>query len=459
MALQRNTRLEGLITELRWSQSGLAAAVRHVAAEMDASAFLTITQPAVSHWVRGGTPSGEGPDIVCEALTRKAGRRVTREDAGFPPPKENTHQTQPEQDSDPLTVLAHLREDMPGTIGRRTILYSTLAATVPGQGWWDHRRERARQRAPLTTLTVTTAHVEALRDAAAYHSRQDQRLGGRAGRGALRYFLSTDVAAYLSGRPATEAVRLALLSAAGHLAYLDGWTSFDAGEQGDAQRGFGLALTLAAEAGDAALAGHILRAQAHQALDLGHRAAALRYADASVDGPRYSAAVPRERALLGVVHGRALAAAGRKQDAMAALRRAERDLGAADTARNEPDRVEFFAEASLAHETGLALRALGDLKGAEEQLQHSARTRAASSARTHAVTLGLLGGVQAQRGHIDEACDTWNTALEAMAGIQSGRTRDIVLSMRSALSPIRARGGHVAAALDARAREVLHAIG
>jgi len=195
---------------------------------------------------------------------------------------------------------------------------------------------------------------------------------------------------------------------------------------------------------------------AHQAVDLGHPRQALDLADASLTGNRYTQAVPRERALLGVVHARALGAAGRTHDAITALHRAEVDLTHASAGDEEPGRVFFFGEASLAHETACTLRGLGDLDAAEVQFEHSVRTRPAPFARTHAVTLGYLGGLQAQRGHLDAAIHTWNQALDAMDGVRSGRTRDAVAHMRSALSPLRRRGGTAATDLDERARTMLH---
>ncbi|MEV6421729.1 hypothetical protein [Streptomyces sp. NPDC051662] len=122
---------------------------------------------------------------------------------------------------------------------------------------------------------------------------------------------------------------------------------------------------------------------------------------------------------------------------------------------DEPGRVWFFGEASLAHETAATLRDLGDLKGAEKQFRHSVRTRRAQFARTHSVTLGYLGAVQIQQGQLEAACDSWGQALDAMSGVQSGRARETVVQMRRALSPFRNRGGSAAVELDARARAVL----
>ncbi|MEV0536326.1 Tat pathway signal protein [Kitasatospora sp. NPDC050463] len=340
-------------------------------------------------------------------------------------------------------------------------LYSALGAALPSEQWWDQRLRLARERPPLSTLAVSRVHIDALREATTWFSNRDQRLGGRAGRAALAAYLRTDVADYLAGRCPDEQTRRDLVSAAGEAVYVAGWMDFDSGAHGRAQANFRLALTLAAEAGDGALAGHVLRAAAHQAVDLGHPGRALEYAEASMIGSRYGAASHREKALFGVVHARALAAAGRTRDALAALLRAEEDLRGAGTPASgqEPTRVQFFTEGSLAHEAACTLRDLDDLPGAEAEFERSVRTRPAHLVRTHAVTLGYLGDVQARRGHVDAACDTWHRALDAMAGIQSGRTHDTVTRMRSALAPIRTRGKGPAAGLDQRAREFLQAVG
>lgn len=184
---------------------------------------------------------------------------------------------------------------------------------------------------------------------------------------------------------------------------------------------------------------------------------ALHLANASVEGKRYTRATPMERALLGVVHARALAASQQKQAAAAALLRAEDDLATASSGDEEPARVFFFGEASLAHETACTLRDTGDLAGAIQQFRRSVRIReVAMFTRTHAVTLGYLGSVQACQGHIEEACATWSRALTAMDGVRSARTRQVAIEMRSILSPFRQRGIRAVTDLDRRAVNYLH---
>src|SRR5690606_10734715 len=339
----------------------------------------------------------------------------------------------PEWSVDTLATLVNLGgTDM--DIDRRRVLvgsaYSVAGLALPSEAWWEEAAERARARKALSTHTVTAQDVESVREMAAFFSRRDQQRGGRGvGRTALVAYLRTEIADYLNNRFPSEEVRRAMTSAAGELAYLAGWTAFDTGEHPVALRWFTVATQLAEEARDAPLAGHVLRAMAHQAVDLKQPGQAVRLAADSISGKRYTEASWREKALIGVVHARSLAADNRRKEAVAALAQAEGDLSRAGEG-DEPGRVWFFGEASLAHETAAALRDLGDLKGAERQFRHSVRTRRAQFARTHSVTLGYLGAVQVQQGQVEAACDTWGQALDAMTGVQSGRARETVVQMR-----------------------------
>jgi transcriptional regulator with XRE-family HTH domain len=315
----------------------------------------------------------------------------------------------------------------------------------------------------LTTAgarSVGRADLEAVRDMVSIFSRVDQRRGGGHARTAVVQYLTSDVARYLRGHFADDQVRREMFSAASELAYLSGWMAFDNAEHALAQHYFAEAVTLALEADDPPMAGHVLRAMAHQAVDLGNARQALDLATASMDGQLYALASPRERALFGVVYARSLAATGQKRAAATALIAAETDLAAAGPGNEEPDRVFFFGEASLAHETACALRDTGDLPGAVQEFSRSVRTRdTATFTRTHAVTLGYLGAVQAGQGAIEEASATWSDALDAMHGINSGRTRQVAVDISSALASYRGRGIAVVADLEARAAAYLAGVG
>jgi hypothetical protein len=459
---ERNTLLEGVLHQLGWSQAATARQLQLVAAESGADDLKAVSASHINQWVRGSRPSPPATRILCETLSRGLNSRgihriITAADIGLTDPGGQAGPAA--RDSDPIVRIVDLGRTDLDPERRRTLTgaaFSLAGMFLPSDRWWQDTSSAAGQRKPVAKRHVGPDDVAAVREMTQLLSRREQRRGGADGRSALVAYLRTDVTAYLSGRFPDHHTRQAMFTAAGELAYLAGWTSFDASEHALAQQWLAVALRLSAEADDAPLAGHILRAQAHQTLDLGHPAQALRLAEASVSHRRYTDASPRERSLVGVVHARTLAAAGHKQQALTTLLRAENDLRNATPGDDEPTRVFFFSEASLAHETARTLHALGDLRGAEHEFQRSVRTRKAQPfARTHAVTLGLLGAVQIQRGAVDVACTTWNQALHAMQGVQSGRALDTVVQMRRALSPYRGRGGTTLAALDDRARTMI----
>ncbi|MFD0416860.1 Tat pathway signal protein [Streptomyces sp. NPDC127108] len=459
MARERNEKLAALLDEARWSRAQAAVSYNRVAVETlsgEVRENSKIGRSHVSMWVGGAQPSGIAPAILCEALSRRLKREITSQEAGF------AASTSPAQEAldwlaDPLIALNDLGSGV-DTDRRRLLaggVYSAAALVLPDETWWD-----AMSRSPAEESTgrkrVGHGDVETVRELTLAFSRLDQRRGGGHGRRAVDQYLKHEARDFLRGRFADDETRRAMFSAIAELAYVSGWMAFDNSEHAVALRRFNTAVKLAARSGDAPLSGHILRAMAHQALDLGFRREALQIAQVSVHGERYTAATPRERALLGVVHARTLAANGRKQQAAEALLRAEDDLSNAHDGAREPDRTFFFGEASLAHETACTLRDLGDHQRAVKEFQRSVRTRGSAFRRTHAVTLGYMGATQIAQGGVEEACATWTSVLDAMEdGIYSGRARQGVVDMRHLLSPYRKRGIPAVAVLDARAAAYL----
>ncbi|MEU8954853.1 Tat pathway signal protein [Streptomyces sp. NPDC048518] len=462
MARERNLALAALIREAGWSQPQAASAVARVAAESGVRELEAVSRSHISMWILGTKPSGSAPHILRETLSRRLGRRLTLADLGLEEEPTGTTDTGSDWSVDPLTALAELGSDDLDMHRRKllaTAAYSATGVALPATSWWAAAPGAAANRRPTFARSVTPADVEDIRDLTDYYSARDQQRGGASGRKALASHLIDEAVPLLGGRFQSGPLRRDTYSAVAEMTYLAGWMAFDAGEHRTAQRYLSTAARIAAEAGDGPLGGHVLRALAHQAVDLGHPRRALALADASMTRDRYGQASPRERALLAIVHARALAADGDRPGTLAAISRAERDLSRADTAE-APARVGFFQEASLAHETACALRDIGQPLDAEHHFKRSVATRRRQQfARTHSVTLGYLGAVQVQRGNLDEACATWSEALDAMAGIQSGRTRDVVVRIQSDLSPVRQRGGRHVTELDRRARDMLRAIG
>ncbi|MFJ5779276.1 Tat pathway signal protein [Streptomyces sp. NPDC093094] len=462
MARERNVALAALLREAGWSQPQAAAAVGRVAAESGARELEAVSRSHIAMWVQGTRPSGKAPHILRETLSRRLGRRLTLADLGLEEAPTGATDSGSDWSVDPLTALAEMGSDDLDMHRRKllaTTAYSAAGLALPAATWWAAAPAQAANRHAVSPRTVAQSDIDDVRELTAFYSARDQQRGGASGRSALAGHLRDEAVPLLGSRFHSEQLRRDVYSAVAEMTYLAGWMAFDASEHRSAQRYLTLAARIAAEAADGPLGGHILRALAHQAVDLGHPRRAVDLAEASMSRDHYGQAGHREKALLAIVHARALAADGNRAGALTAISRAERDLARADN-EQAPGRVDFFQDASLAHETACALRDMGQPADAENHFRRSVATRRRQQyARTHSVTLGYLGAVQVQQGRLDEACVTWNQALDAMAGIQSGRARDVIVRMQSDLSPVRQRGGRHVDELDRRARDMLRAIG
>lgn len=324
-----NEKLAALIAEAGISHAQLARAFVRAAAEVGADEFASVGRSHVSKWVAGVKPGGRAPLILAEALGRRLGRVVTQDDIGM---DSSAFRDTGGWDADTLVELTDLgRSDV--DVERRRLLnaavFSVAALGLPTRSWWSDMSGAGRDRHTETGRAIGRSDVDAVRDMVRLFSQVDQKRGGGHGRTAVVQYLTADVAGCLHGRFSDERVRRDMFTAASELAYLCGWMAFDNAEQPIAQNHFRVAVKLAAEADDPAMAGHVLRAMAHQAVDLGHPRQARALADASIDGRRYTEASAREKALLGVVRARALAVTGDSKRAAVALLQAETDLAAA----------------------------------------------------------------------------------------------------------------------------------
>jgi hypothetical protein len=162
-------------------------------------------------------------------------------------------------------------------------------------------------------------------------------------------------------------------------------------------------------------------------------------------------------ALFRVVHAHTLAKTGQRHAALAEAEQA-RVLMATDRG----DEMLFWAlvwgppAASVYSRTAKVYETLGDHRAAAEQYAHAATSRPAET-YTRIVALDLVASAEMhlKRGGIEQACATWNQALDHMDGVRSTRTRKAVTRMRGDLARFRVRGLRCAAELDERARDFL----
>jgi hypothetical protein len=218
-----------------------------------------------------------------------------------------------------------------------------------------------------------------------------------------------------------------LYGAAGRLARLVGWASYDMGDEAAAQRAFVAALRAAHMSGDPRLGVSVVGCLAVQATHhSGGRGldpvAMLTTALAAADG----VLTPRERALhLGRI-ARAHARKGEQRSAEAVAERAFALLA------GEPDQGE--ERALLEGVVGEGCLLLGEHRRARTLLNRATAALTAERARSRALLMVRLADSYRRTGERDEAARTAHEARLLAAGMQSARVaralRDFDAAMR-----------------------------
>lgn len=448
-----NHQLKALIDESGLPYEAVAHAVRAVA--LESGQRLGTNKSAVHHWTLGVTPSGASAGYLAEALSRRLGRRITREDLGLGSPGGG------EDDSigltldfDPIATITAIGE---ADVKRRRFLaasaYSMAAATLPLQ---TVQEAAARYRTVASGAVAGHADVAAVRDMVKLFMDMDERHGGQHGRAAFAQYLITDVAQLCRGRFADEQVRAEALSVASAAAHLCGWKAYDSGEQGLAQRYYLQSLALARACGVPGQDGFVMRTMSQQGMKLRRPEHCLALAETGWDRARGRVGQQVE-ALFAVTHAHALAKTGQTRRALTDIQLAQTALTA-----GAGDEVPFWAlawgppAATVHSRTAKVFETLGDRPNAAHQYATAAASRpGATYARIIALDLVAQAEQQAKQGSIEQACVTWSRAIDTMAGVRSARTLKAIRSLRSDLRPYRARGVRVATELDERARVYL----
>ncbi|MDT0305819.1 hypothetical protein RM780_02420 [Streptomyces sp. DSM 44917] len=414
-----NHQLRALLTEAGWTQEALARAVNALGAEIGAA--LRYDRTAVAHWLAGTQPRHPVPQLAAEALSRRIGRAVTPEAAGFPGRPRDARPADPVAG---FTALCRSDADAERRVGLHQRPYRVADAVVPTPP------------GPASPGRPPGGRPEAgpaLHDAVTFFAASIDAHGGRHARSALSAYLADDVAPLLATRPAGRA-RAELLVAASRLAFLLARMYEDGLLHGVAQRYYTYAHRLAGEAGDRTAWSVVVRAMSAQAQRLGHLPSALQLAEAA--GRAARAAPQAHQAYAQAQFAVTLALTGDRRGALSALGRAER---AADRAGAASDPFDSYPAAALHFQAASVLEALGDLSGALAALRRAAGERPAADVRGLALTQARFAGLLLRGGHLDEACASWEAFLTARERLRSGDAERALRDMRQALLPFRNR--------------------
>ncbi|WP_067821484.1 hypothetical protein [Actinomadura kijaniata] len=299
-------------------------------------------------------------------------------------------------------------------------LYLLGAARVPAAGPPPSSR-------PGRAPRAGQADIDRLHEMIRLFARADDLYGGGHARKAVGGYLVNNVVPLLEG--STGRHRPALFAAASQVAYLAGWMTSDAGRAGLAQWYYIKAVRLAREGGDDLAEARTWRSLAVQACELGHSSRGVVMADhaASLAHGRCDA---RTCAWITGMRAEAYAAAGDGWTARDLLRRAERDLERADSAA-EGDWVGNYRQASLNHQIGTSLAALGDLEQAEQHLAASVGSRQSVERRSRALIGARLAHVQARAGHPDRAAHTIIERHQDLLPVASARVTSTLCDLRA----------------------------
>ncbi|MFF7195903.1 hypothetical protein ACFZAM_19675 [Streptomyces sp. NPDC008079] len=422
-----NQGLRALLSEARWSQVELAAAVNRAASEVGVP--VSCDKSNVNKWLSGTRPQAKWRPLILEAFSRRLGRPVTHAEAGLPPSVAETATlaalTMPGDTVEGLVTIG--REDMDPS--RRKFFTTTLyAAALPIPAYIDlagrseaHATGRATRigAGEVATVRTMTDRIADILD----------ELGGGHARPMAAAFLVNTVAPYLRA-DASETVRKDMLAAASDLVYLTGWMAMYEKAHGLGQRYYVQALHLAADAEDHVTYCRTLRGMALQAANLKHGKRSLELADSAAEAaPK---AGPRLQAFLSGQQAQGAALVKDKRLAFSRLAETQSALSKAD---NRRDAIGGYDQAAYFFHVSSVLYALGDVPGSIAAMQDSNRVRPPIEKQGRAHANGLLAQRQLEVGHLEASCATWSNFLDDYERLSSSRADEHFGALRRRLRP------------------------
>lgn len=276
------------------------------------------------------------------------------------------------------------------------------------------------------------AEVVAIRAMSCAFQVADRQVGGGVLYDQLVRYLNTEIGPRLLDADGTSGP--ALFTAASSITEIAGWMAHDCGQDHRARQHFDRAYRLALAAGNDASAGNVCASMSHLAGQLDRSADAVRIAEAGLVRARAAPGTVHLVARLHAMRARGLAMRGDATGCHAALREAERTL---DAARNEPP-AEWLAEfdaGSLAGESALCLRQLGDLPEAERQAHRVIMLRPGDRVRSRTFGQLTLARVLVDAGRVDEAAAVGQKVCQVASSLTSTRVLAQLDRLGAALGP------------------------
>ncbi|MER7050039.1 transcriptional regulator [Streptomyces jumonjinensis] len=426
--MDANTLLDALLHEAGMSRTGLAMRVNRAAAARGKR--HSYDHASVIRWLRGQTPRGIVPDLICEILGERVGRHLTIEDIGMgiaPPPA-----TTPLGGFiDRSTALWRGEQQQ-----RQDVLDASVITGLSAVGpvWeWENPPEDA-DVSHAGTIRVGMADVSTLRTARSHYEQMYRKAGGVATRARVLGFLNTETAPLLRGTYPDSTGR-ELHRATGGLVAVAGICAYDSDAQGLAQRYFHQALRLAKASGDRAFGGYVIALLVNQSLFMAEYRQAVAFAEAGIRaaGGAISHALACD---LYAMQAKAYSRMGDQTQAHRCMTAAEREAG--QIRRDDEPAETGYVQAGLL-ETNMAdaFMRLGDMGAAQTYAAEAVEVQTHERGRIH--RLATLADCQLRGGDAERAAGTAMVMLDGMEGVESQRLRDRLIKLRRTLAGTRSQ--------------------
>lgn len=418
-----NHRLAAVMRAAGMSNKALARNLQKVS-QSDGGEPVWTAHGQVGRWLRGEIrePNLRNRQLATRILGEALGRPVSMEEIGYPDGSASLctqaggYQTNLVASVEALSQLT--RADLQDGRG------ATELVAVPAE-WgamllrWFMDGDDETVDPKRKWLPVSPWDVEAVRDARSMFSTYDYKFGGGRPKALVAKFLDSEVIPRLpTVSPHTEVGREFFQEAAA-LARLAGWTAYDTGAHGLAQRYLMQAFRLARAAGDKALCGRILAGMSHQANYLGHHQQAVDLARAAHQRAG-GAATPTAMSLFFAMEARAHSAMQDGSRAREALSAAETWHGQRNIA-NDPDWITYFDEAELHAELAHCFRDLGEPQLATKHAALSINSSESMYVRSLSFCRTVLATGHFLNADLDEALKVASEVVDTAAHLKSAR--------------------------------------
>lgn len=420
-----NRAFVAVLAQSGMSNNGLA---RHVQAESHRRGVPVYpTHGSVGRWLRGMQPEARTAQYIAAILSRKLRRAVTPAELGFTSSLDDESEIPEvrldvEYPPDAEAATSGLRSvagaDLDDTRPERLRLWDVHAApgVISSYLFGDGHPETlavAPGATPIdaTAIRLTTARLMDL----------DFQVGGGHTRELLLYFFRSQVLPLFDALP-RGAPRRELFIATAELAQMLGWSAYDAGRHGAAQRYFVHGLRLSREADDDLLGARLLSNLSHQANYLGHFNHAVQLARAAQTAAARDVSSTTTAMLLSM-EARALASLHDHRGCAAALARAEAAMDHSDPTA-DPEWINYFDRAELAGEHAHCFR---DLRRPNETRHFSTLALPVGTPPRTRAFINMVAAMGALHGKLlDEAVEIARSAVLLAGSLQSSRYRRYV---------------------------------